>query len=214
MPHYSYGQSSYVLIILADIGLQTYTENLCGFAGRIGRIFRGGLIVLLGLIFPPGRVGDLVLVQSIADALAWSSKMAKVSIEGEPILKQCFERLVELLKSSGSGSEQTAIGARFRLPSSLFSPQQQKWDTSGLTGLMSGVEPLDPKEIIRIVNLLFKELSYNLGWPKLEMAGFYGANPVAPFSKKIILVGASHMHRIEEALKETGISTEWVITKN
>jgi hypothetical protein len=46
------------------------------------------------------------------------------------------------------------------------------------------------------------------------MEGFYGANPVAPFSKKIILVRASHMHKIEEALKETGISTEQVITKN
>jgi hypothetical protein len=100
----------------------------------------------------------LVLVQSIADALAWSAKVAKVIIEGEPILKQCFKRLVELLKSSGSGSKQADIGAHFRLPSSLFSPQPQQWDTSGLTGLMSGVEPLDPKEIIRIVNLLFKEL--------------------------------------------------------
>jgi hypothetical protein len=65
-----------------------------------------------------------------------------------------------------------------------------------------------------IVKLLFSESHNNLGGQKLCMASLYGAKTETAFSKKIILVGASHMRRLEATLAEDGIKTEHVVTKH
>jgi hypothetical protein len=38
---------------LADVGISAYTEDLCSGYAKINRVFRGGLVVLPGLVFPP-----------------------------------------------------------------------------------------------------------------------------------------------------------------
>jgi RNase H-like domain found in reverse transcriptase/Integrase zinc binding domain/Integrase core domain len=66
---------------LADVGLGAYCEDICRVIAKMGRIFHGGLVVLPGLTFPPGPVGDPYLLKNLADQQMWSKHVAKI-VEG------------------------------------------------------------------------------------------------------------------------------------
>jgi hypothetical protein len=72
------------------------------------------------------------------------------------------------------------------------------------------VEPLPNSVVIEIVNVMLAELKVALGIPKIVVARLYGANPEPKFKKKIILVGASHMRRLQEKLTGSGIESSLV----
>jgi hypothetical protein len=66
---------------LADVGFQAYAEDLGKVSNKLRRIFRGGLMVFPGLIFPPGELKDPVVIRSIADLMTWSAVVAR-AVEG------------------------------------------------------------------------------------------------------------------------------------
>jgi hypothetical protein len=199
---------------LADVGVQSYAEDLSRAVNRLARTFRGGLMVLPGILFPPVEMSDPGLIRSLADILCWFAKISSVTEGGGPVLSECYSQLVDLLRSNGTGTELATYGVRYRLPHSLGGGEYQKWDSGGATGLKSGVAPPDPAGVIRIVNVLFNELHTNLGMPNLTMAGLYGASQTSAFKKKVILVGASHMKRLEAILQANGVETARVATKH
>jgi hypothetical protein len=106
---------------LADVGLTAYTEDINLAVIKLNRVFRGGLVVLPGLILPPGGMGNSVLIRELAGLLSWSADVAKLSDEGGPVLNGCFVELRDLLKCLGTGGGQADIGVRYRLPRLLGS---------------------------------------------------------------------------------------------
>jgi hypothetical protein len=159
---------------LADTGTGAYAEDISKAAAKLGRIFQGGLVVLPGLIVPPGPVTDPVLYQALIDILTWSKTVAKLTESGIQIMDSCFDELVLLLRGAGTGDAQADYGVRLRLPKSLGSSEMLKWDTRGQTGLKSGVGPLTPLQTTVVINRALSDLSNAMGIKKISVAGVYG----------------------------------------
>jgi hypothetical protein len=119
-------------------------------------------------------------------------------------LGECFDQLVWLLGDSGTGAEQAPNGARYRLPKSLSNFEQTKCNTRGHTGLKNGVGPLDPLRVTSVFGKAIEELSANVGCPKIELAGLYGAKQAVALNKTTIVCGASHAKRMVESFCESG----------
>jgi hypothetical protein len=66
---------------LADVGFQAYAEDVGKATNKILRIFRGGIMVFPGLIFPPGSLTDPVIIRSLSDLMSWSATVAR-AVEG------------------------------------------------------------------------------------------------------------------------------------
>jgi hypothetical protein len=198
---------------LADVGISAYTEDLCSCSSKISRVFRGGLILLPGLVFPPPTgFADPGLLRDLAVLLDWSKSVSKVGGRGV-VIEHCFDDPMARLKRTGTGAEQANNGARLQLPVSIRMGGTRKWDTREHTGLKAGVGPLAPGDVIAVVNTLLNELHLNLGFPLLTMPGLYGTkNPVSVTEKVVILAGASHMRRTAEALRHMGIQVKHVET--
>jgi hypothetical protein len=197
---------------LADIGLAAYAEDLSKGASKVNRVMQGGVVVLPGLIFPPGGISDPVLTRAIFDTIEWSKTVAKVVRGGPKIMDSCFGELGQLLRGVGEGGDQADYGGRLRLPVSLGSYELMKWDTSGQTGLKNGVGPLATSDVIRVLNVLFADLNKAIDTPPLKVAGLYGATISGNVGKRIILVGASHAKRLQATLNEAGEKTALVET--
>jgi uncharacterized membrane protein YgcG len=120
------------------------------------------------------------------------------------VLANTFSEMVKLLGDVGTGDEQAATGARYRLPRSLGSGELMRWDTRGQTGLKNGVGPIAPPHIVRIVNIALGELRDNYGGESLNVAGLYGAKTAAKLGRKIIVIGNSHAKRLVQQLREAG----------
>jgi hypothetical protein len=78
---------------LADVGLAAYAEDLSKGASKVNRVMQGGVVVLPGLIFPPGGVSNPVLTRAIFDVIEWSKTVAKVVRGGSKIMDSCFGEL-------------------------------------------------------------------------------------------------------------------------
>jgi hypothetical protein len=199
---------------LADVGLGAYTDDVSKAAAKLGRIFQGGLVVLPGLIFPPGGVEDPVLYRQLIDVIKWSQSVAKLVENGVQIMDSCLEGLALLLMEAGTGGEQADHGARYRLPCFLGSSETVKWDTRGLAGLKNGASPLAPSQIIEILNKLFVDLSNAMGVKKIKVAGLHGASVLSKIGKLIVIVGASHTKRLAKQFNEAGETCKLVDTPN
>jgi ribosome-associated protein YbcJ (S4-like RNA binding protein) len=199
---------------LADVGVSAYTEDLCAGYAKINRVFRGGLVVLPGLVFPPpGGFVDPGLIRDIFLLMNWSKSVSKVVEGGGAVIESCFNDMMALYQRTGTGIEQAYTGARYRLPVSLRHGGYQRWDTRGLTGLRNGVGVLTPPDICDPINNMLEELHYSLGVPLMKMAGLYGADSKATVADKtVIVVGASHMRRTAEVLADMGIEVKMVET--
>jgi uncharacterized membrane protein YgcG len=196
---------------LADTGLAAYTEDLNLAVHKLNRVFRGGLVVLPGIIFPPGSMADGVLIREMAALLSWSADVAKLTSEGGPVLNGCFFELRDHLRCLGAGDGQAVSGVRYRLPRLLGTFERKKWDSGGLTGWKDSVEPLPTATVIGIINTMLKELHEKIGIPLTRVAGLNGAASVQ--RKKIaVLVGASHMRRLEPVLDSKGYTVKLVMT--
>jgi hypothetical protein len=197
---------------LADTGLSAYAADLNDAAARIDRIFQGGIVVLPGLLIPPGEVKDPVLTKDLFDALSWSKRVAKVVKGGQLVMDSCFEELVGLLSGAGAGGGQAPYGGRHRLPSELGSLTMVKWDTRGQTGLPAGVGPLPTSAIIDVLNTLSNDLHRALGTCNFNVAGLYGASKQFRLGKNIVVIGASHAKRLNAVFKEAGEKTTFIET--
>jgi hypothetical protein len=196
---------------LADTGTGAYAEDISKAAAKLGRIFQGGLVVLPGLIVPPGPVTDLVLYRALIDILTWFKTVAKLTDSGIQIMDSCLDELVLLLRGAGTGDAQADYGVRLRLPRSLGSSEMLKWDTRGQTGLKADVGPL---QIIAVINRALSNLSNAMGIKKICVAGPYGAPVLTKIDKLFVVVGASHARRLETQLREAGERTILVETPN
>jgi hypothetical protein len=197
---------------LADTGLSAYASDLNDAAARIDRIFQGGIVVLPGLLIPPGEVNDPVLTKDLFDVLSWSKRVAKVVRGGQTVMDSCFEELVGLLTRAGTGGGQAAYGGRHRLPLELGSLTMVKWDTRGQTGLPTGVCPLPTSAIIDVLNKLSNDLHRALGTRNFNVAGLYGASKQFKLGKNIVVIGASHAKRLNSVFKEAGEKTTFIET--
>jgi hypothetical protein len=195
---------------LADTGLSAYAADLSDAAAKIDRIFQGGIVVLPGLIFPPGEIRDPVLCKELFDVLTWSKKVAKIVKGGQTVMDSCFGELVGLLTGAGVGGGQVAYGGRHRLPAELGSSTTVKWDTRGQTGLPFGVGPLATSAIVDVLNKMSQDLYRALGTRQLHVAGLFGATKQIRLGKNIVVIGASHAKRLHAVFKEDGEMTTFI----
>jgi hypothetical protein len=195
---------------LADTGISAYAADLSDAAAKIGRIFQGGIVFLPGLIVQPGGIGDPVLTKELFDDLAWSKKVAKVVNGGQTVMDSCFGELEALLREVGAGDGQAALGGPHRLPSDLGSGNSVKWDTRGQTGLPNSVGPLSTSAIANILNSLSSDLHKALGTKQLHVAGLCGAAQQNKLGRIIVIIGASHAKRLDNAFNESGEKTIYI----
>jgi hypothetical protein len=93
---------------LSDVGFEAYAEDLNQCAMKIGRLFKGGLIVLPGLLFPLSIVTEGMIPRYMLKLLSWSSVISVVTECGEPILSRCYTYLRETLVEKGTGNVQAS----------------------------------------------------------------------------------------------------------
>jgi hypothetical protein len=194
---------------LSDVGIEAYTEDLNNAVCKLGRIFRGGIMILPGLTFPPAIVTNSMILRYIADLMTWSS-VANIMEGGGPVLNRCYTDLRDLIVEHGTGNVQAAYSVRYRLPEKLGSQAKKKWDSSGYTGLKTGIDPLDPVQIGSILNMAFKELSVGLGLKLFSVASLHGRPPAGEFNRNVILIGSSHAKRMVSTFKAAGARVELI----
>jgi hypothetical protein len=159
-------------------------------------------------------MADPVLIRALADLCAWSADVAKLSLEGGPVLGECFAKIRELLKCSGAGTEHAGNGVRYRIPRLLGTSLYKKWDGGGFASWTNSVNPLSTTTVIDIINSALTELNTSLGLKKMCVASLNGAESEYTVKKNMILAGASHMKRLSTVLSGHGYSVKLVETKN
>jgi hypothetical protein len=197
---------------LVDVGLEAYTEDFNNAVLKAGRLFNGGVIVLPGTLFPPAVITNGMVVRYMADLLSWSSSVARVSDAGGPILYRCYIDLRDLLIEKGAGNAQTNYSVRYRLPEKLGGHVRKKWESSGYTGLKTGMDPLDPTLVVKILNVALSELSVGLGFGQIKLANLNGGHAIGSFSRNVVIIGASHGKRLVQPFTDAGASVTLIET--
>jgi hypothetical protein len=189
---------------LSDVGFEAYAEDLNQCAIKVGRLFKGGLITLPGLLFPPSIVTCSMIPRYMLELLSWSSTISCVTEGGEPILSRCYTYLRETLIEKGSGNVQAVYSARYRLPDKLGTHTKKKWGSNGYPGLKTGLDPLDQKTVVETLNIALEEISTGLGLKKIHLANLNGGQATGSFSRNVVIVGVSHANRLFNAFKKSG----------
>jgi hypothetical protein len=178
------------------------------------RVFRSGIIVLPGLPVLPEKIQDPMVVRALVDLMDWSAKSTIILGGGEPVLKECYTKIRDLIVETGSDGAQAGYSVRLRLPKNLNEMIDLKWASKGPAGLKNSAGPFDRSDIDRIINTAFAELNAALGFKLYNAAVINGSDSSQQCTRSAIICGASHARRLADLMTARGIMTKYLETVN